>query len=186
MRHPALVMLAIGLIIFTGCGKQKMTQAEAVETLQMVPLTSNNSEDASIDNLRGMIQNLVDSGQVQVASSARGAFKLGAVNLDMLNQVLALLQQQSGQKFNLMQLVTQLLAMNGNNTTTTGTKLDAILALINQIAPIIATIAPQFAPILAAISTFLPMVVGLINMFKKPKPSPAPSAMLMSLAPVRV
>ncbi len=186
MRHPALVMLAIGLIIFTGCGKPKMTQAEAVETLQMVPLASTNSDDASIEGLRGMIQDLVDSGQVKVGTNARAAFSLGSVNLGMLNQLLTLLQSLSGRKVNLMQLVTQLLAMNGNSTASTGTKLDAILALINQIAPIIIAIAPQYAAIITAITTFLPVVIGIIGMFKKPSPTPSPSAMMLSLAPVRV
>lgn len=186
MRHPALVMLAIGLIVFTGCGKPKMTQAEAVETLQMVPLSSSDSSEASVEGLRGMIQDLVDSGQVKVGSNARGAFSLGSVNLTMLNQLLTLLQSQSGQKLNLMQLVTQLLAMNGNSTATTGTKLDAILALINQIAPIIIAIAPQYAAIITAITTFLPVVINIISMFKKPTPTAAPSAMMFSLAPLRV
>ena len=53
----------------------------------------------------------------------------------------------------------------------TGSKLESILALITQLAPLISAIAPQFAPVIAAITTLVPLVIQIINLFKKPSAS---------------
>lgn len=174
MRHPAIIMFAIALIVFTGCGRPPMTENEAVETLANVQMSSGQTSseadaEVTVDNFNAMVQRFaVSDTRAAVSSSAP------KLDLSLITQVIQLLQSQTqnGQKPNLMSLVNALLAMNSNSTApATGSKLESILALINQLAPLISTFAPQFAPILAAVTTFLPLVINIINMFKKPKPA---------------
>lgn len=191
MRHPALIMLAIGLVVFAGCGRQnQMSDEQAMDMLASMPMSSGGSTksvdentDVSVDTLNAVILQAASqtslSGKARLAvSTTSGAPK---IDLTVLNQLLGLLQGQNGQP-NIIQIVQQLLNMNAGNASGTGSKLDAILALITQLAPVIATIAPQFAPIITAVTTILPLVMNIINMFKKPKPSP--SAAVFYRAPV--
>lgn len=183
MRHPALILLAISLVIFTACGIEflppTMTEDEAIDTLLAVPMTTGSGSrgitaqsDVSVENLGFLVQDLVDSGRVQVRGAARGAVSSsGKVDLSTLNQVIGLLQGQNGQRPSLLNIASGLAALNGGSGSTAGSKLQGILELLNQLAPIIATVAPQFSGIITAITTIAPMIIAIVQMFKKPKAS---------------
>lgn len=190
MRHPALILFAIALIINVGCGRPPMSEELAAETLASLPMTDGTATKAPVDadsevtleNFNGLIQQLASDSSFQRAANMRAAFSSNGAKLDLtqLTQLISLFQGQNGKKPNLLNIAQALIQMNGGNSSSTGSKLDSILAIINQLAPLIATIAPQFAPILAAVTTILPMVVNIISLFKKPK---ATSASAMSLFP---
>lgn len=178
MRHPALIALAILLVINFGCGRQMSEQA-AIETLQSTPLDLGSGGSArtaldpdapaTIEDLNALVNHLVQTNQVKLNSKTRASLSLSnsarALDLSFLTQIISLLQGQNGQP-SIIELVKTLLSKAPAGAA--GTKIEAILALIQQLAPIITQIAPKFSPVIAAVITILPMVIKFIQLFKKP------------------
>jgi len=181
MRHPAIVMLAIFLVINAGCGRQAMTEDQAIDTLMEIPLSSSDNTSAknsmdpnaevTLENFQVIVDNVVASGEARLNGNARAAVSLNTTKVDLsaLTQLMSLLQLNNGQRPTLLGLAKAFLALNkGTSAVQVSSKLDTILALIMQLAPIISMIAPQFAPMIMALTTLVPMVINIIAMFKKP------------------
>lgn len=176
MRNQALAYLCIVLTFINACGRNEMTESLAMDTLSDLPMSTgmmatsfDDSTPVTADNLAGLVQHLVDSGEVELRGAARMAVSVdNQVDMKAFNDLMTLLQTQKGKKPSVLKLASGIMAMNAGNATKAGVDLEAILALISQLAPLIAAVAPQFAPIIMAITTLLPLVIQIINMFKKP------------------
>lgn len=184
MRNPFFVFLAISLILLNGCGKMgqmksatpTMSQDEAVDTLMAVPLSESSNalfkgkKGVNVEAFKALLIQLIQSGQIKVPAQFRGATG-GTPDLSGITNLVGLLQNGSG----LLGLVTGLLGQSGGNGAAATSKLDGLLEIIKAALPIITAIAPQFAPIATAILTIIPVVVNLINLFKKPKSASLPT-----------
>ena len=186
MRHPAIAIFSIGLILLAACGREyqkPMTEDQAINTLTSVPMQSTRDafgkrKGASVEGLRALLEELIKSGKIKVNVPGRGALSATNFDLSSLNSIFALLQQ-GGSIFGLAQ---GLLNQAGSST---GAKfnIDTIMAILNAALPIIMTIAPQYAMIVQALTFILPLVMNIINLFKKPKPTP--TAFFNPMMPVR-
>ncbi len=179
MRKPGLVFMAVSLILINACGKVpsmkgndagSLSENQAMEILSGVPMDSIRSvrgvkTKVSAADLTALIQKLAAEGKIKLPPGAHFAVGTG-LDLSQLTNIFNVLQNGGvGSVFGLAQ---GLIKMNAGNTAGTGSALDNLLAILNQLAPIIAMIAPQFAPIIAALTTIVPMVIMFINLFKKP------------------
>ncbi len=181
MKKPALVFLAVSLILINACGKVTATKAltssgpmnetDAMSLLSEVPLepmmmAKGGKKKVSAAELTALIQKLIAEGKVKLPANVQIKTATGGIDLSQLTNVFTALQ--SGGIGSLFQLSSALIAMNNGSTTATGGGLAGIVAILQAVAPIIAAIAPQFSPIIAALMTILPLVITFINMFKKP------------------
>lgn len=176
MRKPTAVLVALSFFIVTACGRvaenqfaNKMTQDEAMQVLAQIPPASpNGSSDpdaVSAQGLTDLIQDMVQSGEVQVPKAARGAISSnGTVDTATLNTVLSLLSQGKG----VLQVAKAVSAANGGNSAKAKLNLDGIVAILQSMLPVIATVAPQYAAIIQAAIVLIPMIQAFLALFKKP------------------
>lgn len=192
--HPLLVVPVIFAFVLSACGRDtyypepKMTEEQAFSEINTALSSGRGAfgKPVSTNGLRALIEKLIAEGKIKVPGQTRGAIDTSQVNLDALTQMLNLIG--SGKANNIFSLATQVLALIPTITQITqsgGTSLDIILSILQQAAPLIATIAPQFAPIISGLLVIVPMVVSFIKLFSKPKPSPSPTASLMFFELVR-
>jgi len=191
MRSTGVALLAIFLIFINACGRiyidprystKSMTEKEALETLQQVPvdeqgrMARGSQARVSVLGLIQLLQSLVQSGQLRL-DGMRGAASSGA-DLGQLMNIFSLLQ--GGQASSILGLAQGLTTMNGGSATGTSSGLNTLLQLLNMALPIIMVIAPQYAPVVQALITILPLVLTFISLFKK---TSAPSASYPILVP---
>lgn len=179
MRKPGLVFLAIAIMLINACGKVTsmkaasvgpMSETDALNLLSDVPMDPmrtaiGTKKKVSVAELMALIQKLVAEGKIKVPAGMRSATG-GGVDLSQLQNIFTILNQ--GGIGSIFSLANAIIGMNGGSTTGSGTALQNILNILTQLAPLIATIAPQFAPIVAALTTIIPLVITFINLFKKP------------------
>lgn len=177
MRSPYFVFMAVCLVLLNACGRMgtmngqaaTMSEDEAVSTLMAVPMSDSSDalfkgkKGVNVEAFKALLVQLIQSGQVKVPAQFRGATANGT-DLSGITNIIGLLQQGGG----ILSLAKGLFAQSGSSTTTATSKLDGILALIQAALPVITVVAPQFAGIATAIMTIIPMVVNIINLFKKP------------------
>lgn len=182
MRHPLLAIFAIAIVLLSACGREytgtsKMNQDEAFSMLTNVPMNATEGRGAlfkrnrvSAEGLVQLLKQLIESGQIKLPSSTRGALtSSGSIDLSSLTNIFSLLQ--GGGLGGIAGLASGLVNSAGG---TTKAKFDitTIMSILNAALPVIAMIAPQYAGIVQALVVILPMVMTFINLFKKPQPAP--------------
>lgn len=199
MRQPALIFMAISLVLINACGRMdvtpmnsvagesQMSELDAMTKLSQLPVSTprgaRGAAAVSSEGLADLLQSLAASGQLS-GRGFRGATN-GQVDLSALNGILSLLQ--SGQANSIFGLAQGLVNLNAGSTTGTTSKLDGIMALLNAALPIIMTIAPQYAGIIQAVMTIIPLVMTFVGMFKKKaKTTTAWEPVLLPFAPSAV
>ena len=151
-----------------------MTQDEAIQVLAQVPTSppkgTTDPEVVSAKGLTELIQDLVQSGEVKIPKSSRGAINSnGTVDTATLNAVLGALSQGKG----VFQVAQGVVNANAGSPTKAKFNLDAILGILQALAPIIATVAPQYAAIIQAAIVIIPIIQMFVGLFKKPAPTTA-------------
>lgn len=169
MRNPMFAIIGIWLVLLSACGREvsqssPMTSTEAMNTIANTP-------QSDTQEFLALIQDLADSGQLQ-SGGQRGA--ISSTDLSTLTSLLSMLQ--GGSVSSITQLVNGLVNANNGSSTQTSSSLTNILSILNMALPIITAIAPQFAPIIQAVVSLVPIVIQVIQLFKKPKTSSLLSA----------
>lgn len=184
MRHPFIATIVISAFLMTACGRmdlisqnQKMSEDQAIENLAELPMEQGGynfrgrKSSLSLAELMKLIEeNAPKSGHNAIA---------GTTDLSGLVQLLSVIQ---GGKTGIFGVARGMLNANSGSFAATSSKLSSILGIINAVMPVLMVIAPQYGVILQAILTIVPIVLGIISLFKKP--TPTPSAWLPGLQPV--
>ncbi len=181
MRRPAYVFVVLVSFTIISCGKEMITsrdtnsrtmsEAEAFETLsalpEVAPRNAVGKASASSQELVRLLKELVESGKITLPSNHRHAIGSGgSVDLSQLTNILSLVQ--SGQANSIGSLVSGLTNIAGGSTGGMGGQLGGIMQLLQMAMPFISMIAPQYAPMITALTTILPLVMGLFGgIFKK-------------------
>jgi hypothetical protein len=177
MRSLTTIVTALSFLLVTACGQigprpmqDKMTEAEAMDVLAQVAANDVAVADPEAPTTQGLadvLQDMIDSGELQVPQSARGAIgSNGAVDMSQLSNILNMI----GQGMSAFQIAKGVVA-NSGNTTAAKFNLDTIVALLQAALPIITTIAPQYAGVIQAVLVIVPIIKTFIGLFKKPTAS---------------
>lgn len=176
MQKYSFAFVALCFVLLSACGKNPaaftnhMSQAEAVDVLAQVQTeeqvavapAAEAAKAVTVKGLNEVIQDLVDSGQVRIPSSGRGAIQAdGKVNTAVLNQVITLLSQ--GKKP--LAVARAVVQTASGSATQAKFDLSSIGAILAAALPFVMAIAPQFAPIIQAVITMLPIITGFLALF---------------------
>jgi hypothetical protein len=176
MQKATCLVVAISFLLVTACGRvgqqpysARLSEQEAVNVLSQVQneesmSTVPASNAVTVQGLESLIQDLVQSGQVKVPSSGRGAILSdGSVNTDSLNKIITMISQGMS-AFQ----VAKALIQGAGSTSQAKFDLDSIAAILQAALPFIVSIAPQFAPVVQAVLSILPVIKAFFAIFKKP------------------
>lgn len=189
--HPSLIVSVILAFVLSACGREstysqnKMTEDQAFKTLSNVPMTQARGafgkKSVSAQGLKELLLKLIQEGKIQVPGhSSRGAIA-STPDLSALTNILDMIT--SGNGTNIFSLAVALLNQASGNGEQVKLDISFIVGILTAALPIIAGVAPQFAPMVQALLVILPLVASLINLFKKPTPSP--TASFLQAFPVR-
>lgn len=164
----SMSMLAIALLILSACGKEKvetqMTEQQALDVLNGGSVESQNdtarsglfskkpktpkAPKAPVDyaQLMALVSSMAASGQIQV-------------NPNDLSSLATVFSAVSGGNTNSTLMLALSIASQFSSMQSGGTlDINGIIKILNQIAPIIAVVAPQYTPVIQALLVILPMV----------------------------
>ncbi len=168
----SLSTLAIALLLLSACGKEKvetqMSEQQALDVLNGGTATESDNSRSGLFSKKPKVPSVpkvpVDYAQLmQLISTmaASGQIKVDPSNLASLSTVL---NTVSGGNANSALTLALSLASQFSGVAAGGQiDISAIIAILNQVAPIIAVIAPQYAPVIQALLVILPMVQLFLN-----------------------
>jgi hypothetical protein len=178
MRHPALILMSVWVLLLAACGKETthqkqqaaMSNDEAFEQISSMKIHGSRSaagSEVSLDGLQAAVDEMVAKGII--SPSSRGGLFSSLLNLGTLTQVVGAVQggKTGGGAIDIATLATSLLNVNGGSIPVTTGKLSGVMGMMNLLIPLISTFAPQYAPFLQAAMVLLPQVLALFNKPKK-------------------
>lgn len=193
MGKQSIVFVTIGAFLIAACGRiddparaHRMTQEQAMDVLQNQVASSENASSnpgaVTAQDVASVLQDLAKSGQLKLPSSAKGAISSnGTLDTATLTNILNMIAQGKS-AFSVAGSV----VANSGSTTQAKFNLDTLVAILQAAIPIVATFAPQIAGVMQAVLVIVPMIKMFIGLFKKPSPSPAPSAWVPAFRTARL
>ncbi len=157
-----LFALIAGFLI-TGCGVQTLSETDALEMLQSVPLAPGQQNvlgeysATSYDEFEAVLARYAGDGE------ERGLFgkKKKTTSLGTLRNLFTVLQ--SGEATDADSLAYALVDADGGDVQKTALNLDSILKLIEKVAPFISMLFPSFGPIIDALLKIIPLLLSIFG-----------------------